>query len=372
MQTMPGFEPVRQDGLRVALDINCIYTTQAGTARYTQGLLSGFRLLEKPAPSIIPLAWPVENFGYRQPVRALKTAYRELLWCRTGAYSAMKTSHCHLLHSTTHLDFRVPSGVGRVHTLYDLAVLRHPEKFRSWQRAAGRRFLRQLPAMDKIICISRFTAKEAMSLLSIPARKLEVVYCASDLAERHRESPSATIDAAPSLPSSFFLFVGSLEPGKNLALLKAVYAHSKAQGSPLPPLVIAGSRWLGVGDEGAPPDDWVFLGRVSDETLITLYRQATALVFPSKYEGFGLPVLEAMSLGCPVICSRSGSIPEVGGEAVLYVDLQAPSLGAAMQGLLDDDGRRAELVANGNARARLFSWRRCAAETAAVYESVRK
>lgn len=355
--------------MHVALDTNCVYTTKAGTARYTTGLLAGFRVLGPAEPTVTELAWPVGNFEYRQPLRALKTAYRELIWCRTRAAAKLRSGGFDLLHSASHLDFRLPTGMPRVHTLYDLVIMRYPEKFRVWQRFAGRRFLRQLPSMDRIICISRFTADEAISLLGLPARQLEVVYCGSDLAET-AEDGSPPVGGA--LPDEFFLFVGSLEPGKNLSLLKSVYDRAEQSGRPLPPLMIAGARWAGVADEGAAPAAWFYLGRVSDSTLASLYRRATALVFPSKYEGFGLPVLEAMSLGCPVLCSRAGSIPEVAGEAAIYCDLDTVSLLGAMRSLVTNPGLRDALRAGGLERARLFSWHRCAKETTAVYESVLK
>lgn len=352
--------------LRVAFDANCLYTTRAGTARYTQGLLTGFGQMGAAAPNILPLGWPVENFDYKQPMRALKTAYRELIWCRTTAAHELKRMDCQLLHRTSRLDFIVPRGIPSVYTLYDLAVLRHPERFRRWHRMASRRFLGKLQQMDRMVCISRFTADEAMALLSIPASKLDVVYCGSDLAERFPEGNNT--DEIPALPSEFFLFVGSLEPGKNLSLLKDVYQLARSNGHPLPPLLIAGARWAGVENEGQPPAEWNYLGRVSDGVLAALYRRATALVFPSKYEGFGLPVLEAMSLGCPVICSRTASLPEVGGEAACYCTLDAPDFLEAMQRVLTDTSLRKVMKAEGLIQSRKFSWRRCAEETTAVYK----
>jgi len=354
--------------MRVALDTNCMYTTKAGTARYTLGLLDGFRALTDSDFQWSELCWPVENLGYRQPQRALKTAYREWIWCRTRASRDLREGKYSLLHSTSHLDFRVPEGMKRVHTLYDLVILRYPEKFRAWQRFAGRRFLRQLAGMDRIICISRFTADEAMRLLDLPASKLEVVYCGNDLAAA--EGVAGENLALPPVPDSFFLFVGSLEPGKNLRLLQEVYQDAEKHGVCLPDLVIVGARWEGVGQEGAAPASWHYLGRVDDGVLSALYRRALALLFPSKYEGFGLPVLEAMSLGCPVVCSRAGSLPEVGGEAVMYTDLDVVSFLNAMRAILLDSVRREELVAAGLARAPRFSWKSCAKETVAVYRDV--
>jgi len=154
-------------------------------------------------------------------------------------------------------------------------------------------------------------------------------------------------------------------------LLKAVYLLARESGRPLPPLLIAGARWAGVESEGPPPREWVYLGRIHDRELAGLYRRATALVFPSKYEGFGLPVLEAMSLGCPVICSRTASLPEVGGDAACFCTLDAPDFLDAMQRVLAGCPLRETMKAEGLIQARKFSWRRCAEETAAVYASLR-
>jgi glycosyltransferase involved in cell wall biosynthesis len=357
--------------MRIVLDTNCLYTTQAGTARYTRGLLAGFSRLSRTSLQVSELCWPVENFGYRQPQRAIKTLYRELIWCRREAARQLRDSNCDLLHTTTHLNFAMPASMHRVHTLYDLVILRHPEKFRPWQRFSGRRSLRLLTNMERIICISRFTADEAIRLLGLPATKLEVVHCGNDLAlEPMDAEQSFKNGVCRSMPETFFLFVGSLEPGKNLRLLQDVYHYAVENGVSLPHLVIVGARWEGVQREGTAPASWHYLGRVDDTVLVALYRRARALLFPSKYEGFGLPVLEAMSLGCPVICSRAGSLPEVGGDAVVYADLNVGSFLDAMRSILTDVVQRQELVAAGLERARMFSWKRCAEETIAIYRDV--
>jgi len=131
-----------------------------------------------------------------------------------------------------------------------------------------------------------------------------------------------------------------------------------------------GARWAGVPGEGTPPPDWHYLGRLPDEALVYLYRRARALVFPSIYEGFGLPVAEAMSLGCPVICSRVASLPEVGGEAVVYASLVADAYLAAMERVILEPGLRECLTAAGLLQARRFTWERCASETRAVYQDL--
>ncbi len=354
--------------MRVALDTNGLYTTQAGVARYLRGLVRGLHRVNAPDAHVFPLAWAVESFSYQQPHRAVRTFYREFIWARWAAPRLVQAMAADLLHSTGGLFMDPPHGVRHVVTLHDLACWRYPERFRTWQRWSGKRGARRILQADRVICISQFTADEAMQLLGLPAGRIDIVSNGCDF---HRDEPVPTEQASGgAIPSEFFLFVGSLEPVKNLVLLKAAYELGRAQGRALPPLVIVGARWEGVSTEGVPPEDWIYLGRQSDAVLVYLYRRALALVFPSKYEGFGLPVAEAMALGCPVICSRVASLPEVGGEAVLYAEQNPESYTRAMERLLKETGMRPELIHAGHEQARRFSWRRCAAETLGVYREV--
>ncbi|MBL9216101.1 MAG: glycosyltransferase family 4 protein [Opitutaceae bacterium] len=194
-----------------------------------------------------------------------------------------------------------------------------------------------------------------MALLGLPAAKLEVVHLAATLADRE--------EAVLGLPDEFCLFVGSLEPGKNLAFLRTLWLSA---GPALPPLVIVGARWPGVAREGAPPPGWIYLGHRSDAVLRWLYGRATALLFPSLYEGFGLPPLEAMAAGCPVICSPRASLPEVVGDAAPLVELETGPWRAALDAVRRD---AAGWRQRGRERAALFSWERCARETVAVYRT---
>lgn len=352
--------------MRIALDTNGLFTTQAGVARYIRGLLKGFERAAVPQLNLSTLAWEVENYGYRQPQRAFRTAYRDLIWSSFVAPARLRSTRADLLHSTVTCLVRVPTLVRHVVTLHDLAGMRYPRRYRRWQSMIGRVRRSRLPRADRVLCISRFTADEAMALLSLPANKLEVVYNGCDFHPDEPPAPEEPPDGK--LPAEFLLFVGSLEPGKNLSLLKAAYAHAEARDQSLPPLLIVGARWEGVAHEGPPPRHWHYLGRLPDPVLVYLYRRALALVFPSKYEGFGLPVAEAMGLGCPVICSRVASLPEVGGTAPLYAEMNPGSYVSAIRQLLASDALRAQMIEQGYQQARRFSWKKCAEETAAVYQ----
>lgn len=177
--------------------------------------------------------------------------------------------------------------------------------------------------------------------------------------------------------SSYWLFVGSLEPRKNISgILDALDLYWEKSSDPKP-LKIAGG-------EGCETDKlrWRIADRASkgmverlnyvpEERMSQLYAEATAFLFPSWYEGFGLPVLEAMTEGCPVITSDNTSLPEVGGDAVLYVDPESPeSLAEAMLRLERDEALRHELASKGLKRAQIFSWEKTARETLAFYEEV--
>ena len=227
--------------------------------------------------------------------------------------------------------------------------------------------LKKLRRAERIICVSRFTANEAMALLDLPSSKLDVIYNGVDALPLNGDIDAG---AVPEFPAGFLLFVGSLEPGKNLSLLKEMYSLAESSGRTLPPLVIIGARWQGVGSEGSPPANWIYLGMQPDTVLALAYRKARALLFPSIYEGFGLPVLEAQNLACPVICSPVASLPEVAGKGALLVPLTANDYLAAVSLLEQDSDLRDNLIREGKSNVAHFSWSRCAIETVTAYKSL--
>ena len=352
-------------GSEIAIDTSGCYTTQAGVSRYIKGLIGGLKRIEHDI-NFSECAWKVENFEYRQPQRLLKTLYRELCWAPLIAPRNLQRQKIDLLHSTSGVLVVPKEKINHVVTIHDLAVLRQWDRFRPWHRNSWKYRLKFLKQADRIICISHFTADECMSLIDIPSSKIEVVHNGCDFVDESNLPSEVEVE---NVSNEFFLFVGSLEPGKNLALLLETYRLASAQNVHLPPLFVVGARWEGLDHEGSPPKNWHYLGRITDNELVYLYRRATALVFPSKYEGFGLPVAEAMALKCPVICSRVASLPEVGGEAALYADLDPASYLNAMQKLLNNESLRNDLICAGVENVQQFSWPRCASDTLAVYKA---
>jgi alpha-1,3-rhamnosyl/mannosyltransferase len=231
--------------------------------------------------------------------------------------------------------------------------------------------LKQLSRAEAIITISEFSRREILNLLNIDPTKIHVTPLGID------QSFHPGRDRFEGLPDQYILFLGNLEPRKNLPGLIKAY-----QSLPQPirrsyPLVIAGaSGWhthelektLRLFQKGERP---ILTGYVSQRLLPVLYRGASLFVYPSLYEGFGLPVLEAMASGVPIITSDSTSLPEVIGDAGVLVNPCDPDhLKEAMMELLEDEKKRGEMAKKGIARSKLFSWEKCARQTVSVYEKV--
>ncbi|HKP19068.1 MAG TPA: glycosyltransferase family 1 protein [Gaiellaceae bacterium] len=315
--------------MRVGLDVSPLSQTQAGTARYIRGLLAHNEYEQ--------LAFAGQN--------RLRTIARDALWYPLMLPRAARKRNLDVLHCPT---FRGPfrSGTPVVVTVLDLAVLRHPGTFNQWTRRYSRLAVpRVVQTARLVIAISEFTRSELVELLRVPAEKIRVIPVAigaSFTAEGSRAE------------GDYVLAVGTLEPRKNLAV-----AQQAAQRLAVPLKVVGARGWGGVAVNG-------WLGRVSDDELAALYRGARCLVYPSLYEGFGIPILEAMACGTPVVTSAGGATEEVAGGAAVLVDPRDPAAVAA--GIEQAVSRRDELVPRGLERARGFTWERVAAETWRVYE----
>jgi glycosyltransferase involved in cell wall biosynthesis len=250
----------------------------------------------------------------------------------------------------------IPWAFPGASTLLDTLIYRHWLP-RVISRAAG------------IVTVSETSRRDIVRFLAVPAERIYVV--PEGVSACYQPAPPeaiADVRARYHLPDDFILYVGSAEPRKNLSRLIEACRALWSRGEGLP-LVIAGARQEhGKEDE---PARLIRLGYVPEVDLPALYSAARAFVFPSLYEGFGLPPLEAMACGTPVVCSNTSSIPEVVGEAALTVDpYNIEALAAALQRVLKDEPLRAELRARGLARAAAFTWERVARETLRVYEHV--
>jgi glycosyltransferase involved in cell wall biosynthesis len=321
--------------VRVGVDTSPLVQTRAGTARHVRGLLGALR--DRPGLELRLL-----SFGGTGRVSSVG---RDSLWYPIGI--GRRARDLDVLHCTT---FRGPvrSGMPTVLTVHDLAILRSPDAFPRWHRLYGKAGLvRVLRAADAVVAVSEFTMQETIALAGVPAERIRVVPNGVDA--------TFTPDGARA-DGDYVLAVATLEPRKNLRRVVEAARHAGVE------LRVVGARgWGGVEVEG-----WV--GEIPDAALAALYRGARCVLYPSLYEGFGLPVLEAMACGTPVVTSRGTAMEEVAGGCAVLVD--PLDVDAIASGIREAEARREELVPLGLARARGLTWERAADEVVRLWEEL--
>lgn len=285
-----------------------------------------------------------------------------------------------LFHATEHLLPRL-RNVPTVFTLHDLIFKAYPEyhlpRNHLFLQLAMPFFLRRA---DAIICVSECTRQDALKHYRLPEEKMWVIH--EGVSPRFSPNLSAAelnrVRERFHLPERFLLFVGTIEPRKNLPTLFQAFKALREQAPDLvEELIIVGKQgWLTDAIYRAVHVNNLtglvrFVGRVDDRDLPAMYRLASAFVFPSLYEGFGLPPLEAMACGTPVVASNTASLPEVLGEAAILVPpMEVGDWVQALRRVLTDAALRRELVQRGLQRAARFTWHQAASATLQVYEHV--
>ncbi len=259
------------------------------------------------------------------------------------------------------------TSFGKIVTVHDLTPILFPWGH-TWRNVLHHRLMlaRIIKASDHLIAVSQ-AVKRDLVRWGVPAEKITVVY------EAAAPAFFASAPRDPARPGKHLLFVGAREPRKNLPGLLSAYAILRRVHGVRWPLVIAGpSGWGPRGDKGKEAAEGVvWKGFVSEAELLTLYRDAALFFYPSYYEGFGLPVLEAMAAGTPVVTSERGALGEVAGSAALYANpASSVEIAQAAARILSDRQLWSRLSEKGRARARLFSWDEAARKTWEVYRKV--
>lgn len=274
----------------------------------------------------------------------------------------------HLYHEAAYFPFKAASHLKKVLTVHDLSLIRFPQYHPQERVLYTKLFLKnRCKQVDHFLAVSDFTNKEMQACLGIAPEKSAVTPLAYDQVIFYPRTPSRVQEhlSRNHLPPRYFLFVGSGDPRKNIGIIPAALAHAGVDA----PLVAVG--WAGWA-RSIPNGTIHAVGYATDEELAHLYSGALALVFPSTYEGFGLPVLEAMACGCPVITTTEASLAEVAGDAAVYVDspIDKEHLGEALRKVAECDVLRGEMRQKGLTRAQEFSWQRTAEATMKVFEKV--
>ena len=371
---------------RVAIDVSAGLHEGAGNARYVRELCHG--LLELPQP---PVLLPYATMGpieIETPPWLLGLRRKNLPW-RDRAWRALSLSsqitgislrgmlpEADLVHASNSVVPHV-GGLPSVVTVQDITFMSHPEVHSKLSRFHLRQMVPRACKRAKLVIVpSRATAEELALRTGIHPARMRVV---PDGYDEERFTPREGPDDAAALERygirpPFLLFLGTLEPRKNLLRLLDAFALLRGQGIPHR-LVLAGGLGWGyrpvldrLASEGLE-GHVLRVGRVLDRDLPALYRKAAAVVYPSLFEGFGLPVLEAMACGTPVVTSNTSSLPEVAGDAALTVapdDVRA--LAEAMRRAVTDEAVARRLRAAGPVQAARFTWHETARATLAVYQ----
>ncbi|MFP4082732.1 MAG: glycosyltransferase family 4 protein [Candidatus Aminicenantes bacterium] len=374
--------------MRIGLDVRPFLKKPTGVGIYFKNLLFSLSRLDHvneyylfsasfkdrfPSSKIPPFAH--QHFrDFRFPVKMINHFWYRLCWPPLDYFFFTSLD---VTHSPTPLV--IPTKGKKLVTVYDLFFMDFPHLT---DKEARKEFIPRIRASlkqaDGIVAISRFSQQRLMQKFALPPSKIKVIHLGID----HRFwNDISTFQLAETkkrygLPSSFILFVGAMEPRKNLTtLVKALKClHNRNRKIPLIMVGRKGEDYKRIKKEinEQSLDAWVkMLGYVPEEDLKNLYRLASVLVFPSMYEGFGLPVLEAMVSGLPVVTSQTSALVEIAQDAALYFNPDSPDE-IAEKTLLAMDHRdlHQSLAQKGKKRALDFDWRKTAAETLSFYQQV--
>ena len=326
-------------------------------------------------PSSEPLPCPEQYhaaFLLHRPAGFL----RRILFDQFGFCLAAKRMRADIAHYPANIGPLLPAP-NAVVTVHDLSFLRHPEWFRferaSYYRLAVGRGVRHA---TRVIAVSQATASDLVEILRVSPDRIDVIPNGVDECfQPTGDEEHAAVRQRYGLPPRFFLYLGTLEPRKNLVRLILAYEQIAAS-CPID-LVLAGRNGWKTGPIHAQATRSAYAARihfpgfVRRDDLPAMMGAADAFVYPSLFEGFGIPVTEAMACGTPVLTSNTSSLPEVAGEAALLVDpYDIDAIAKAMQRLAEDERLRGELTVRGNERAARFTWRETARRTLETYSTV--
>ena len=376
--------------MKIGFDVSQTGAGKAGCGYFAAGLLAALADLEGPSEYVLYPAFG-DFFREPRPKACARPAGRRFhsgptfrrFWDQKRFFRhppadfEARLGNPDIVHAN---NFFCPTGLTRarlVYTLYDLSFLVEP----AWTTEGNRTgcfdgVFRAATSADYLVAISEYSLNHYLSIFpNYPKNRTVVAPLASRFGQ---QSPQARPQTLGDLtPGDFWLCVGTIEPRKNHERLFAAYADWRRETGVTMPLVLAGGKgWLmddvaRTVEELGVAEHLRFTGYVSDAELAWLYASCHAFLYPSLFEGFGLPVLEAMSLGAAVICSNATSLPEVAGDAAIQVDpLDVAGLATAMATLTGDASLRDSLRQRALTRAGLFSWEKTARIVAEAYARV--
>ena len=370
-------------GLKICFNIGRVHNIRAGVNRYAVSLAEALKRQDNDyayhhyrfdMPAVGFKKFPIEIV--MKVWRLFKVLYKEQM----SLAIISRQQKIDLVHSPAYV-MPVLSKCLSVITIHDMAYLVYPEKFTNWYRAYLK-FWVPISARkaNLVIADSQNTKNDIIKYLHMPENKIEIIYPGVGDEFKNADDTELLKDVLKKyglIGGKYVLYVGTMEPRKNVVTLLKAYRCFLDSYQMKCCLVIAGEKgWLyeeifEILERLTLRPNVIFTGRVLDEELPYLYKGAGLFVYPSLYEGFGLPPLEAMASGTPVVTSNTSSLPEVAGDAALMVSpIDVDGLAGAMFRVLSDENLRKELIEKGLERASKFSWEETAARTVQAYNEV--
>jgi len=364
--------------MRIGIDARMIQGPFTGDSTYWRGLIAGLSHLKSNDEFVLYLDanLPTGNvtLADNMTVRFVRASSWRL-WSAVAFPLALRKDRVDVAHVQYAIPPLMPCPV--VTSIHDVSFKRYPEFFNTKDRFildVGVRFA--LKRASRILAISEYTKREIIDLYRVPPQRVSVIYPGVDeqFTPDDRLASRTFIEEKYGINSPIILTLGVIQPRKNLPTLVKGFAKLKASQEFEHKLVVAGKYdWkeqglIGLVEELELTQDVLFIGYVPYEDLPALYRAADVFVYPSVYEGFGLPPLEAMACGTPVVTGNRSSLPEVVGEAGIMVDPYDPEAFAlAMWNVLSSESLRAEMSQAGLNQAAKFSWDKMATEVLHIY-----
>ena len=365
--------------MKIGVDARPLSYQLTGIGIYLKHLLDEIQELDHQNDYCLisngPIGYDLKNPRWSKIAGGLDRKLLSSLWMQVNVpVIAAKMNFDLFWGSRHHLPLLLSSGIKTVVTVHDVVNRLHPGTMALPNLLVERLLMKlSLKRSDAIIADSRSTAADIEGQLGISSNKIDTIHLGTPVFPKE---PECGTEQSNDLPSKYFLFVGTLDPRKNFKRIFKAFELLRPLNHGLHLVIIGGEGWknrdfLEMVDKHPLKAQIYMPGYLPRNQLVSYYKNAICLMFPSLYEGFGLPILEAMSCGTPVITSNVSSMKEVAGSAALLVNpYDTCAISDAMNRLLRDEPLRRSLINKGFKRATEFSWKKCADETLKIINAV--
>lgn len=373
--------------MKIAINTLSLNRTKAGMGNYIKNLVNVLSEIDKDNTYFVLVSERnkdffrirQKNFKIINLGKIVTMDLPRLFWEQISLPRFLKKNRIDVLHSPGFV-MPIMSKAKNVLTMADMTFFTHPEAHTLAKRAYFWMFMPiSIKKADKIISISENTKKDILDHVKVDKKKIRTVHLAADRSfkELNKDKCRKEIKERYDVGSPFILFIGMIEPRKNLERLITAFSELKKKENMQHKLVIVGKKgWkfdsiFKTIKKERLEQEIIFTGYVPDEDLAKFYNAADFFVYPSLYEGFGLPVLEAMACGCPVITSNVSSMPEVAGDAGLLINPESvKDIADAIKKVINDKELQKKMRKQGIKQSSRFSWKKTAEKTLRIYEEV--